>query len=104
LNKLAANAPKNSKPPETGSGRASRAAGTRLRRANFDVKIKMRGGSFRRCLLAVAVMSLEPVGWLVAGKPAGWVHKEAAFAIGVAPFVIGAVCWLITRSRRKPGF
>jgi hypothetical protein len=55
-------------------------------------------------VLALAAMAVEPVGWLFVGKPGGWVHKEAAFAIAMVPFAIGAVCWLTTRWRRKPAF
>ena len=81
-------------------------------RANFAVKIKMRGARedqmkkavFVAVVLAAVAMSIEPVGWLVAGKPGGWVHKEAAFVIGVAPFAIGSVYWLIMRWSGKPGF
>lgn len=55
-------------------------------------------------VLALAAMALEPIGLLLAGRPGGWLHREAAFAIGIAPLAIAALCWLIARWRRKPGF
>jgi hypothetical protein len=54
-------------------------------------------------VLALAAMAVEPIGWLFAGKPGRWLHIETAVAIGITPFVIGAVCWLITQWRRRPG-
>jgi hypothetical protein len=54
-------------------------------------------------VVALAAMAIEPVGWLLAGKPVRWLHLEAALTIAVAVFVIiGAVCWLIARWRREP--
>jgi hypothetical protein len=56
-------------------------------------------------ILALAAMAVEPVGWLIAGKPVRWIHLEAALTIAIAVFaIVGAVCWLIARWRRKPGF
>jgi hypothetical protein len=53
-------------------------------------------------VLALAAMAVEPVGWLLAGKPVRW-RLEGALAIAVAVFaIIGAVCWLITRRRGEP--
>jgi len=47
-------------------------------------------------------MAVQPFGWLLAGKPVRWMHLEATLAITVAVFVIiSAVCWLISRWRRK---
>jgi hypothetical protein len=55
--------------------------------------------------LAVAATAIEPVGWLLAGKPVRWIHLEAALVIGIAVFAsIGVVCWLIARWRSKPDF
>jgi hypothetical protein len=55
-------------------------------------------------ILALAAMAVGPLGWLFAGKPVRWFHIEAAFAIGLAPFAIGAVCWWITHRLRRSGF
>jgi hypothetical protein len=56
-------------------------------------------------ILALAAMAVEPIGWLLAGKPVRWLNLEVALVIGIAVFaIIGAVCWLITRWRGKPGF
>ena len=55
-------------------------------------------------VLALAAMATEPLGWLFAGKPGAWVHREAAFAIGIIPLAVGAVCWLITGWIRRPRF
>jgi len=52
----------------------------------------------------LAAMAIEPLGWLFAGKPGAWVHREAAYAIGIIPVAIGAVCWLILRWHGRPGF
>jgi len=41
-------------------------------------------------VLALAAMAVEPIGWLVAGKPNMWTHRQAGFVIGIAPFAIGA--------------
>jgi hypothetical protein len=56
-------------------------------------------------VLALAAMAVEPVGWLLMGKPVRWLHLEGALAIAVAVFaIVGAVCWLITRRRGEPSF
>jgi hypothetical protein len=55
-------------------------------------------------VLALAAMAIEPLGWLFAGKPGAWVHREAAYAIGIIPVAIGAVCWQILRWHGRPGF
>jgi hypothetical protein len=57
----------------------------------------MKKAVFVAVVFAVVAMSIEPVGWLVAA----WVHKEAAFVIGIAPFAIGAAYWSIMRWRRE---
>ena len=51
-------------------------------------------------VLALAAMAVAPFGWIFAGMPVRWLHIEAAFAIGAAPFAIGGVCWLITHMPR----
>jgi len=56
-------------------------------------------------VVALAAMAVQPVGWLIAGKPGRWIHIEASVVISIAVFaIIGAVCWSIARWRRKPGF
>jgi hypothetical protein len=56
-------------------------------------------------VVALAAMAVEPVGWLLVGKPVRWLHLEAALVIVIALVaIIGAVCWLITRWRSELGF
>ena len=53
-------------------------------------------------VLALAAMAVEPVGWLLVGKPVRWLHLEGALAIAVAVFAIVGTVWLITRRRGEP--
>jgi hypothetical protein len=65
----------------------------------------MKKGMLFAVVLAVAAMAVEPVGWLLAGKPVRWIHLEAALVIGIAVLaIIAAACWLITRWLGKYGF
>jgi hypothetical protein len=61
----------------------------------------MKKGVLFAVILALAAMTMEPVGWLLARKPVRLIHLEAALVIGIAVFaILGGACWLITLARK----